>query len=135
MLVGGFDGCKRCVSRVFHGCFAGVSRDGRVFRFTSFAAVSRLFRAVSQQIRTVNMCNELIALRYRGPPLIAHAAAGGALRGAKGTDGRPSIGRPHPPRGSRGSCRTRILATAPETSPVTSRRGQAQSSTPSRSLE
>ena len=26
MLVGGFDGCKRCVSRVFHECFAGVSQ-------------------------------------------------------------------------------------------------------------
>jgi hypothetical protein len=58
VLVGGFDGCKRCVSRVFHECFAGVSQ---VFRgcFAGFAqgvirefrgclaAVSQLFRAVS----------------------------------------------------------------------------------------
>ena len=78
MLVGGFDGCKRCVSRVFHECFAGVSQ---VFRgcFAGFAqgvsrvsrlsrgclaAVSQLFRAVSQQIRTANLCNKPVALRY-----------------------------------------------------------------------
>ena len=61
MLVGGFDGCKRCVSRVFRGCFAGVSRVFRGFHtgcFTSFAAVSQLFRAVSQRIRVVNPCRE-----------------------------------------------------------------------------
>ena len=57
MLVSGFDGCKRCVSRVFHECFAGVSQAWcfagvlRVFCrfrtgcFASFAAVSRLSRS------------------------------------------------------------------------------------------
>ena len=75
MLVGGFDGCKRCVSRVFHECFAGVSQVffagvlqvlHRVFReFRGcLAAVSQLFRAVSQQIRTVNLCKKPVALRY-----------------------------------------------------------------------
>ena len=69
MLVGEFDGCKRCVSHVFHECFAGVSRVFCRFRtptgcFASFAAVSQLFRAVSQQIRTVNLCKKPVALRY-----------------------------------------------------------------------
>mgnify|MGYP006119383073 CR=1 FL=1 len=48
MLVGGFDGCKRCVSRVFHECFAGVSRVFRGFYtgcFASFVAVLRLSRS------------------------------------------------------------------------------------------
>jgi hypothetical protein len=78
VLVGGFDGCKRWVSRVFHecfagvsqvfrGCFAGVSRvSHRVFReFRGcLAAVSQLFCAVSQQICTVNLCKKPAALRY-----------------------------------------------------------------------
>ena len=67
MLVGGFDGCKRCVSRVFHECFVGVSQvSHRVFReFRGcLVAVSQLFRAVSQQIRTVNLCKKPVALRY-----------------------------------------------------------------------
>ena len=75
MLAGGFDGCKRCVSRVFHECFAGVFRgcfagvlqvSHRVFReFRGcLAAVAQLFRAVSQQIRTVNLCKKPVAFRY-----------------------------------------------------------------------
>ena len=45
MLVGGFDGCKRCVSRVFHECFAACLALSR--------AVSRclaLSRAVSRRL-------------------------------------------------------------------------------------
>jgi hypothetical protein len=67
VLVGGFDGCKLCVSRVFHECFAGVSRVLlRVFcEFRGcLAAVSQLFRAVSQQVRAVNVCKTPVALRY-----------------------------------------------------------------------
>ena len=81
MLVGGFDGCKRCVSRVFRRCLAGVSRvSHRVFReFRGcLVAVSQLFRAVSQQIRTVNLCKKPVALRYtRGSTLDAAASTHG----------------------------------------------------------
>ena len=63
MLVGGFDGCSRvfrgCFARVFRECFAGFTQGVS----TSFAAVSQLFRAVSQRIRTVNPCREPTAAR------------------------------------------------------------------------
>ena len=60
-------GCFTSVSRVFRRCFAGVLQvSHRVFReFRGcLAAVSQLFRAVSQQIRTVNLCKKPVALRY-----------------------------------------------------------------------
>ena len=56
MLVGGFDGCKRCVSRVFHECFAGVSQ---VFRgcFAGFAqGVSRVLRLSRGCLAAVSRC-------------------------------------------------------------------------------
>ena len=56
MLVGGFDGCKRCVSQVFHECFAGVSQ---VFRgcFAGFAqGVSRVSRLSHGCLAAVSRC-------------------------------------------------------------------------------
>jgi hypothetical protein len=57
VLVGGFDGCKRCVSRVFHECFAGVSQ---VFRgcFAGFAheGVSRDSRLSRGFLAAVSRC-------------------------------------------------------------------------------
>ena len=53
MLVSGFDGCKRCVSRVFRGCFASVLR---VFR-RCFAGVSAGFaQGVSRVSRLSRGC-------------------------------------------------------------------------------